>query len=113
MYKQQDDASKQYQYQQVPIYVENQPPYHPPHPQYYQQPQVVYQNPGQPQVVYQNPGQPQVVYQNPGQPQVLLVAPGSRRRLSVVGIVAIIVLLLIFWPLCWIPCVMEDCYEEY
>ena len=33
--------------------------------------------------------------------------------LSPAGLIAIIILVLIFWPLAWVPCVMPDCYEPY
>lgn len=28
------------------------------------------------------------------------------------GLIAIILLLLFFWPLAWIPCVMDECFEQ-
>lgn len=28
------------------------------------------------------------------------------------GFIAIILLLLFFWPLAWIPCVMDECFEQ-
>lgn len=28
------------------------------------------------------------------------------------GIIAIILLLIFFWPLAWIPCVMPECFEQ-
>ena len=29
------------------------------------------------------------------------------------GLVAIIILVLLFWPLAWIPCCMPECYQKY
>eukprot|EP01103_Thecamoeba_quadrilineata_P010015 TRINITY_DN2060_c0_g1_i1.p1 TRINITY_DN2060_c0_g1~~TRINITY_DN2060_c0_g1_i1.p1 ORF type:complete len:134 (-),score=28.91 TRINITY_DN2060_c0_g1_i1:94-495(-) len=57
------------------------------------------------------PPPPQPYYVGSPQPVVIVAAP-RRKRLSVVGWVSIIILLLIFWPLCWVPCVIPSCYEE-
>lgn len=32
--------------------------------------------------------------------------------LSASGLIAVILLVFIFWPLAWIPCVMPECYEQ-
>ena len=34
-------------------------------------------------------------------------------ELSPTGWIAVILLILFFWPLAWVPCVMSDCYEQY
>eukprot|EP01101_Sappina_pedata_P011395 TRINITY_DN766_c0_g2_i1.p1 TRINITY_DN766_c0_g2~~TRINITY_DN766_c0_g2_i1.p1 ORF type:complete len:191 (-),score=51.01 TRINITY_DN766_c0_g2_i1:101-637(-) len=56
-------------------------------------------------------GQPQV-FLAPQQPTIIMTQ-APRRRISVGGIVAIIVLFIIFWPLCWVPLVIDSCYEYY
>ncbi|KAI3424739.1 hypothetical protein D9Q98_008128 [Chlorella vulgaris] len=33
--------------------------------------------------------------------------------LSAGGVIAIVILILVFWPLAWIPCVMPECYDPY
>lgn len=38
---------------------------------------------------------------------------GGRKRLSQEGWCWVIVLFLLFWPICWLPFVMEGCYEYY
>ncbi|PRW45394.1 arsenite-resistant asr2 [Chlorella sorokiniana] len=32
--------------------------------------------------------------------------------LSPVGLVTVIFLILFFWPLAWLPCVMPECFEQ-
>ena len=38
---------------------------------------------------------------------------GGRKRLSQEGWCWVIILFLVFWPICWLPFVMEQCYESY
>lgn len=38
---------------------------------------------------------------------------GGRKRLSQEGWCWVIILFLLFWPICWLPFVMEGCYEYY
>ena len=38
---------------------------------------------------------------------------GNRKRLSQEGWCWVILLLLLCWPLCWLPFVMDQCYEYY
>ena len=74
----------------------------------------------QPQtVVMAQPVQPgyggQQGYQQgyPNQYEVHVMVGRGRRRLTQEGWCWVIVLLIIFWPICWLPFVMEGCYENY
>lgn len=37
----------------------------------------------------------------------------KRKRIGAGTIIAVILLLLIFWPLFWLPFVMDDCKDSY
>jgi len=80
----------------------------------YQVPQVVTAVPQTQTVYYGSPFyQPTPTVYVSGGTTTATVAVGPRRHLSAVGFISIIVLLFIFWPLCWVPLVIDDCYEYY
>ena len=41
------------------------------------------------------------------------IGRAGRRRLTQEGWCWVIVLLIVFWPICWLPFVMDGCYEYY
>ena len=45
--------------------------------------------------------------------QVHIQSRGNRKRLSQEGWCWVVLLLLLCWPLCWLPFVMDQCYEYY
>eukprot|EP01120_Amphizonella_sp_Union-15-10_P007783 TRINITY_DN2671_c0_g1_i1.p2 TRINITY_DN2671_c0_g1~~TRINITY_DN2671_c0_g1_i1.p2 ORF type:complete len:136 (-),score=15.71 TRINITY_DN2671_c0_g1_i1:10-417(-) len=45
------------------------------------------------------------------EPVVLHTTHVQRKRLKPEAIVCVGILFVIFWPLAWIPCVIDDCYE--
>eukprot|EP00656_Telonema_subtile_P004672 TRINITY_DN12123_c0_g1_i1.p1 TRINITY_DN12123_c0_g1~~TRINITY_DN12123_c0_g1_i1.p1 ORF type:complete len:178 (-),score=28.14 TRINITY_DN12123_c0_g1_i1:128-661(-) len=103
-------AYAQPQQQPAPVAYAQQPP-----PQSYGQP--VQQAYGQPQQAY---GQPQQVYA--GQPGMVVVGQPqpalqhmtvTRYRMGGAAWCMVCLLILLFWPLCWIPCVCEQCQEPY
>lgn len=43
--------------------------------------------------------------------QVIVTTGRGTKRLSAEGWCWVIILFLVFWPLCWLPFVMDGCYE--
>ena len=126
---------QQQPYSQPPGYVQNDgTTYHPP-PQQPAQAMPAQAMPGQliPQPMPAQPyppAQPQQVYPHPQvYPQAPYpaapmmgqqVAPDGMMRVRVkkyrMGAAAwcmVVLLILCFWPLCWLPCVCKDCHDEY
>eukprot|EP01043_Picozoa_sp_COSAG02_P045354 COSAG02_NODE_4137_length_5726_cov_3.623067_4_plen_127_part_00 len=58
-------------------------------------------------------GQPRYGGQQGYRNEVHVSIGSGRKRLSQEGWCWVIVLFLLFWPLCWLPFVMEGCYEFY
>jgi len=48
-----------------------------------------------------------------GTTTVMVSQRGGRKRLSQEGWCWVILLLLLCWPLCWLPFVMDQCYEHH
>eukprot|EP01120_Amphizonella_sp_Union-15-10_P011425 TRINITY_DN483_c0_g4_i1.p1 TRINITY_DN483_c0_g4~~TRINITY_DN483_c0_g4_i1.p1 ORF type:complete len:126 (-),score=32.05 TRINITY_DN483_c0_g4_i1:104-433(-) len=89
-----------------PYYATTPPPQQIPNQTFYNSPPP-YQPYGSPVV-----GQPYAQTYNTGQPvQAVYVTSRRNRGMKTEGIICVIVLLIVFWPLAWIPCVMDDCYE--
>merc|ERR1711907_514659 len=56
---------------------------------------------------------PQAQPMVPGQPVELHRIRVTRYRMGGMSWCLVCLLILLFWPLCWIPCVCEQCQEPY
>eukprot|EP01103_Thecamoeba_quadrilineata_P005098 TRINITY_DN14949_c0_g1_i1.p1 TRINITY_DN14949_c0_g1~~TRINITY_DN14949_c0_g1_i1.p1 ORF type:complete len:195 (-),score=26.68 TRINITY_DN14949_c0_g1_i1:103-687(-) len=82
----------------------------------YPPPTAVYQN--QPYLIYPNQASPYPQYQKLHNgafmtPTGQVIVTQRRKRFSAGGWMCVLIIFLVFFPLCWVPFVIDSFYEEY